>query len=73
MESRREILIGLSISLTGRFSAQGRQAFDGLRLWQFYVNGRDGITIGQIAARPVRLVFYDDQSRASLACRDIAR
>src|SRR5713101_916578 len=67
MESRQEILVGLSISLTGRFSAQGRQAFDGLRLWQFYVNGQDGITIGQAAPRQVRLVLYDDQSRASLA------
>ena len=67
MESRQEILVGLSISLTGMFSAQGRQALDGLRLWQSYVNGREGITIGQAAPRPVRLVFYDDQSRASLA------
>src|SRR5712691_4179356 len=78
MESRREILVGLSISLSGRFSAQGRQALDGLRLWQSYVNSQDGITIGQAAPQPVRLVFYDDQSRASLAranalrllCRD---
>src|SRR5207245_6605261 len=67
MKSRREILVGFSISLTGRFSAQGRQALDGLRLWQSYVNGQDGITIGQAAPRPVRLFFYDDQSRASLA------
>src|SRR5438132_12956555 len=68
MESRREILIGLSISLTGRFSAQGRQALDGLRLWQSYVNGQDRITTRQAAApQPVRLVFYDDKSRASLA------
>src|SRR5207249_1231896 len=67
MESKREILIGLSISLTGRFSAQGRQALDGLRLWQSYVNGQDRITIGQAAPQPVRLIFYDDQSRASLA------
>src|SRR5213593_4379396 len=67
MKSRREILVGLSISLTGRFSAQGRQALDGLRLWQSYVNGQDGITIGQAAPQPVRLVLYDDQSRASLA------
>src|SRR3989454_5530928 len=73
MESRREILIGLSISLTGRFSAQGRQAFDGLRLWQFYVNGQDGITIGQAAPRQVRLVLYDDQSRASLARENALR
>src|SRR3989442_3233897 len=67
MESKREILIGLSISLTGRFSAQGRQALDGLWLWQSYVNGQDRITIRQAAPQPVRLVFYDDQSRASLA------
>ena len=67
MEPRREILVGLSISLTGRFSVQGRQAVDGLRLWQSYVNGQGGITIGQAAPQPVRLIFYDDQSRASLA------
>src|SRR2546426_7344200 len=67
MESRRKILVGRSISLSGRFSVQGRQAIDGLRLWQSYVNGQDGITIGQAAPQPVRVVFYDDQSRASLA------
>jgi len=66
MESRREILIGLSISLTGKFSDQGQQALDGLRLWQSYVNGRGGITVGQAAPQPVQLVFYNDQSRASL-------
>ena len=73
MESKREILVGLSISLTGRFSAQGRQALDGLRLWQSYVNGRDGITIGQAATESVQLVFYDDQSRASLARENALR
>src|SRR5213593_3772432 len=67
MESRRKILVGLSISLSGRFSVQERQAIDGLRLWQSYVNGQDGITIGQAAPQPVRLLFYDDRSRASLA------
>jgi len=73
MESRREILIGLSISLTGRFSAQGRQALDGLRLWQSYVNSRGGITFGQAPPRPVQLVFYDDQSRAGLARQNALR
>src|SRR6266852_4026537 len=73
MQSRQEILLGLSISLTGRFSAQGRQALDGLRLWQSYVNGRDGMTMGQAAPRPVRRVFYDDQSRASLARENAQR
>jgi branched-chain amino acid transport system substrate-binding protein len=73
MESRQEILVGLSISLTGRFSAQGRQALDGLRLWQSYVNGRDGIAIGQDGPRRVRVVFYDDQSRVSLALENALR
>jgi branched-chain amino acid transport system substrate-binding protein len=73
MEPRQEILVGLSISLTGRFSAQGRQALDGLRLWQSYVNGQDGISIGQAAPQPVRLLFYDDQSRASLARENALR
>jgi branched-chain amino acid transport system substrate-binding protein len=73
MDSRQEILVGLSISLTGRFSAQGRQALDGLRLWQSYVNGQDGITIGQAAPQPIWLVFYDDQSRASLARENALR
>ena len=73
MESRREILIGLSISLTGRFSAQGRQALDGLRLWQSYVNSRGGITFGHAPPRPVQLVFYDDQSRAGLARENALR
>jgi branched-chain amino acid transport system substrate-binding protein len=73
MESRQEILVGLSVSLTGRYSAPGRQALDGLRLWQSYVNSRDGITVGQAAPRPVRLVFHDDQSRASLALENALR
>ena len=67
MQSRQEILLGLSISVTGMFSAQGRQALDGLRLWQSYVNDRDGITLGQNGPRQVRVVFYDHQSLASLA------
>jgi len=67
MESRQEVLVGLSVSLTGRFSAQGRQALDGLRLWQFYANRGGGITVGKVASRPVRLVVYDDQSRTNVA------
>jgi hypothetical protein len=73
MQSRQEILVGLSISLTGKFSVQGRQALDGLRLWQSYVNGRDGINLGQEGPRRVRVVFYDDQSLASLARENALR
>ena len=73
MESRQEILIGLSVSLTGRFSAQGRQALDGLRLWRSYANSRGGIKMRQAAPRPVRLVVYDDQSRLTVVRENALR
>jgi branched-chain amino acid transport system substrate-binding protein len=73
MESREEILVGLSVSLTGSFSAQGRQALDGLRLWQSYANSRGGIKTRQAVPRPVRLVVYDDQSRTSVVRENALR
>jgi branched-chain amino acid transport system substrate-binding protein len=73
MQSGHELLVGLSISLTGKFSAQGRQALDGLRLWQSYVNGRGGIGVGHKASRPIRLVVYDDESRARVARGNVLR
>ncbi len=73
MKSRQEILVGLSVSLTGSLSVQGRQAFEGLRLWKSYVNAGGGITIGQSVPQPVRLVVYDDESRTSVARENALR
>lgn len=67
MGSRHEILAGLSISLTGRFALQGQQALDGIRLWELYVNSHGGIAVGVHGRRPVRLVYYDDQSQVNRA------
>jgi ABC-type branched-subunit amino acid transport system substrate-binding protein len=54
------MLVGTSLSLSGRFRRQGEQARDGLQLWVEYA--RDA---GQ---RPVpRLIVLDDESRASVA------
>lgn len=55
--------MGLSISLSGRFSYQGGQALNGARLWESYVNLQGGIEVGGRSRRPVRLISYDDQSR----------
>jgi len=54
----QEITVGLSVSLSGRLARQGQQALDGIRLW---------------AHPPVRLIYYDDQSRASIAQRNTVR
>jgi branched-chain amino acid transport system substrate-binding protein len=54
------VLVGASLSLSGRFRRQGEQARDGLQLWIEYT--RD------VGARPApRLVILDDESRASVA------
>jgi hypothetical protein len=56
------MLVGTSLSLSGRFRRQGDQARDGLQLWVEYA--RDA---GQ---RPApRLIVLDDESRASVARR----
>jgi branched-chain amino acid transport system substrate-binding protein len=54
------MLVGTSLSLSGRFRRQGEQARDGLQLWVEYA--RDA------GSRPApRLIVLDDESRASLA------
>ena len=65
MSETREITVGLSISLSGRYSLQGRQAFDGIRLWNSYVNELGGLHVGDRERQPVQLIYYDDQSRIS--------
>jgi branched-chain amino acid transport system substrate-binding protein len=62
-----EIKVGLSISLTGRSSLQGQQAFNGIQLWQSFINSRGGIQVGPMNRRQVRLIYYDDQSRSNRA------
>jgi branched-chain amino acid transport system substrate-binding protein len=73
MNSEQEILVGLSISLTGKLSRQGQQAFNGLRLWESYVNAEGGVALGARGRRRVRLVYHDDQSRASQAQQNAVR
>jgi len=69
----QEIFAGLSISQTGSFARQGRQALDGIRLWQSYANAQGGLALGSGEKRLVRLVCYDDQSRTPLARQNVLR
>jgi branched-chain amino acid transport system substrate-binding protein len=57
------IKIGISISLSGRYSIQGTESFEGLRLWIKGVNGAGGIFVKDFNERiPVELFHYDDES-----------
>ncbi len=62
----KRMLVGASLSLSGRFQRQGEQARDGLRLWAHYarVSG-DGVAPG--------VLILDDESRASVARGHVRR
>ena len=59
-QSGEPIKIGFSMSLTGPLAANGKQALLGAKIWEEEINGKGGL-IG----RPVKLVYYDDQSNPS--------
>ena len=70
--SEPAIRVGLSVSLSGRFQLQGRQALDGVRLWLSYANAHGGISLAD-GLRPIRLVWYDDGSHAGRTRENILR
>lgn len=59
-QSGEPIKIGFSMALTGPLAANGKQALLGMKIWEEEINGKGGL-IG----RPVKLVYYDDQSNPS--------
>jgi branched-chain amino acid transport system substrate-binding protein len=58
--SGQPITIGFSMSLTGPLSPNGKSALLGMKIWEEETNAKGGLL-----GRPVKLVFYDDQSQAS--------
>jgi branched-chain amino acid transport system substrate-binding protein len=69
----RDITLGLSASLSGKLELQGRQALEGCLLWQSYVNGQGGIALECGKTRPVRLIWYDDNSQTRNARNNVHR
>ena len=60
------IKIGMSASVTGRYSLPGRQALAGVQAWVGDTNRAGGIKLKESGSRtPVRLVHYDDGSKAA--------
>lgn len=58
-----KIKIGLSISLTGDYSIQGIESFQGIKLWVSDANRDGGIFVKEYSRKlPIELVHYDDQS-----------
>ncbi len=62
------VIIGASLSLTGRFAVQGQQAHRGLRLWADDLNAAGGLPVRDRGGIfPVRLLVHDDASRVATA------
>jgi branched-chain amino acid transport system substrate-binding protein len=59
-QSGQPITIGFGMALTGPLAANGKQALLGMKIWEEEVNAKGGLL-----GRPVKLVFYDDQSNPS--------
>ncbi len=58
-----EIKFGVSISLSERYSVQGKESFEGLNLWVKDANRSGGILIKKNGKRlPVNFIYYDDGS-----------
>ena len=70
----KKVTVGISVSLSGKFRAQGQQALHGIRLWVAYVNQHGGIHLADRAqSLPVELVAYDDRSKMDRAKDNVAR
>jgi len=56
-DAAEPITIGLAIAQSGQLAANGKAALVGMKIWQDDVNAKGGLL-----GRPVKLVYYDDQS-----------
>jgi branched-chain amino acid transport system substrate-binding protein len=64
-----KIKVGISVSLTGAYSVQGRESFRGVSLWASDVNGEGGIYVSERGKKiPVELIHFDDGSTREI-CR----
>jgi branched-chain amino acid transport system substrate-binding protein len=54
------ITIGLGMALTGPLAANGKSSLLAMKIWEDDVNAKGGLL-----GRPVKLIYYDDQSNPS--------
>ncbi len=73
-QRKSEIVIGYSISLTGKFSTEGSDVHRAYELWAEQVNKQGGIAVKDSGGKlPVKLVHYDDSSDTNNAIRNYER
>ncbi len=69
-QDKKEIVIGYTISQTGKFSTEATDSERGYLLWRDQVNAAGGIFVKDLGKKlPVRFVAYDDKSDPSTAAK----
>jgi branched-chain amino acid transport system substrate-binding protein len=56
-QSKEPIKIGFGMALTGPLAANGKMSLVAMKIWEEDVNAKGGLL-----GRPVKLIYYDDQS-----------
>src|SRR5450755_2348832 len=59
-QDKEPIKIGFSMAQTGPLGPNGKQALLGMKIWEEETNAKGGLL-----GRPVKLIYYDDQSNPS--------
>src|SRR5260370_23378643 len=59
-QTGESIKIGYSMALTGGLAPNGKSALLAQKIWEEDINAKGGLL-----GRPVKLIYYDDQSNAS--------
>lgn len=54
----KDILVGASVALTGKYSRTGQEQLNGIEMWVHDVNAHGGLL-----GRKVKLIHYDDESK----------
>ncbi len=58
VKAEEPIKIGFGMSLTGPLAANGKMSLVAMQVWEADINAQGGLL-----GRPVKLVYYDDQSK----------
>ena len=66
-QDKEPIKIGFSMELTGPFAVIGKTGLLAFKIWEEEINAKGGLL-----GRPVKLVYYDDQSNPA-RCRASTR
>ena len=68
---KKEIVIGYSAELTGKFNVEANDMNRGYQLWAEEVNNNGGILVKDLGKKlPVRLLVYDDNSDTNNAIKN---